>query len=66
MRKLRLRYKLLIVLGVSTIMLIGVPLTVGAVTSSDALAGLQQFYGLLVDLAQKALEGYIEYLKALG
>jgi len=41
------------------------PTTVGAVTQSDALARLKEYYDLLIRLATKGLEGYIEYLKVL-
>jgi len=39
--------------------------TVGASTAPEALEGLREYFQCLVDLAQKALDGYIEYLKAL-
>jgi len=42
-----------------------IPTAAGAATQSEALAGLKEYYSLLVDLAQKGLETYIQYLKAL-
>ena len=46
--------------------LVVIPLTVGAITQSEALAGLQECFKFLIDLAEKGLEGYKEYLKALA
>jgi len=42
-----------------------IPIGVGAVTQSEALAGLKEYYDFLVRLATKGLEGYVKYLKAL-
>jgi len=42
-----------------------IPIGVGAITQSEALAGLKEYYDFLVRLAEKGLEGYVKYLKAL-
>ena len=46
--------------------LVVIPLIAGAITQSDALAGLQEYFKFLISLAEKGLEGYKEYLKALA
>ena len=48
------------------VILVVIPLIVGAITQPDALAGLQEYYKFLINLAQKGLEGYKEYLQALA
>ena len=48
------------------VILVVLPLAVGAITQPDALAGLQEYYKFLINLAEKGLEGYKEYLKALA
>ena len=57
---------LLLGLAVAFATLVVIPLAVGAITQPDALAGLQEYYKFLIDLAGKGLEGYKEYLKALA
>ena len=47
------------------VILVVIPLAVGAITQTEALAGLIEYYKFLVNLAEKGLEGYKEYLKAL-
>jgi len=46
-----------------------IPTAVGAVTQPQALAGLKEYYQFLLqlakDMAEKGLDAYIEYLKAL-
>ena len=56
---------ILLGLAVAFVILVVLPLTVGAITQSEALAGLQEYFKFLISLADKGLEGYKEYLKAL-
>ena len=57
---------ILLGLAVAFVILVVLPLAVGAITQSEALAGLQEYYKFLINLAEKGLEGYKEYLKALA
>ena len=57
---------ILLGLAVAFVILVVIPLIVGAITQSEALAGLQEYFKFLIDLADKGLEGYKEYLKALA
>ena len=57
---------ILLGLAVAFVILVVIPLIVGAITQPEALAGLQEYFKFLIDLAQKGLEGYKEYLKALA
>ena len=57
---------ILLGLAVAFVILVVLPLAVGAITQSDALAGLQEYFKFLISLAEKGLEGYKEYLKALA
>ena len=51
----------LVLLGV----MLFLPLSVSAVTAPDALAGLKELFTFLLGLADKAVDGYKEFLKAL-
>lgn len=62
---MKLRYKVLLGLIVTLVLLLIVPVLASAANGGEALNGLKEFFVLLVNLAQKGLEGYIEFLKAI-
>ena len=62
---MKLWHIILASIGLILILTIGFPMVASAVGGGDALAGLKEYYAFLVELAQKGLEGYIEFLGAL-
>jgi len=59
------RHIILLAIGVAFALLLGVPMAISAAGGGDAIAGLKEFYNLLVQLAQQGLNAYIEFLKAI-
>ena len=51
----------LVLVGVMLVL----PVAVSAVTAPDALAGLRELFSFFLGLADKAVDGYKEFLKAL-